>query len=484
MNSDYKLKYLKYKNKYITLKNELLVGGAPPMSFNNNNETIKKLEDLDSVKEILMKNLFSIGHFDKSRIIKSEKYDGDKLKEKINSFFTSAEYLLLLNSIITKGNMKKNLYDEILKKYKISIEDINKSLNIELKQILQKVSAIDKIQDPTKKEGLQKQINETISKSSKMYNAGTNMITYFNNYFQIFKTKSTDNTIGQKYEDYINNSVIKKISSLDLPLLYLYNVKCVDGGSIFEKGSGDYVEMKGELDGLILVKIDNEYWYPLIILEMKNNINLIMDDLDGVNKLLTEMSKLLGSGKKDLRVGKETYSVDMSGFANINFFYCVNNVFLDESNNYDLLNSNLIRELMNDPTVEYIKGLKNNDKFTSSQELSNYILSVVSSAGNEEIYNSKEEEDLKRKIANASKLLECDNVELTKGNFAELVKKTEGLKINPKISDPRIIVNESTDIAGKIGMDEIKRNIDTNSVKFIEFFANPNNKIIILSSRG
>lgn len=45
-----------------------------------------------------------------------------------------------------------------------------------------------------------------------MYNFGTIVITYFNNYFKIFKTKQFDNAIGQKYEDYINNNISKLLN--------------------------------------------------------------------------------------------------------------------------------------------------------------------------------------------------------------------------------------------------------------------------------
>jgi len=470
----FKSKYLKYKKKYINYKNKLLnlYGGRSEyyeviVEGYDESEIVKRIKD-EFLEKFIKRFIFS-----KEKIIMNQ--TENTVRTMINSFFINERYPLLLNSIIN-ANIGK-LYEDIKKIFGFNIEDIKKDV-IAIDGAIQGIeTGLTKAKGETppnevKIKKLEENMRQKLELKEQLinnYKLSMLIKILFTDFFKTCKDIQ-DNTHGIKYEEFINTLIKDKFTSLKLPILYLSNINCIsDDKSIFPPPPADnktkYSGMKGEIDGIILIKRGTS-WYPIMILEMKNNMELVLDDISSSQKLLDNFKSL--DGLKDIKVNDKIYKINLDGFKDIYFLYCINHMNLGEDSNFNFMNFEKIKTITQTDINKIIKDLPNKEKFISSMKLSDYILNTLEER---EFRDFSEEQELEQKKKELMDKKESSKEFVLPDPLIDI--KIKSIQVEqPLITRP--IMNASR----KVDFHKIYKNIEEEALKFNEFFHNPTHLIL------
>ena len=476
--NEYKYKYLKYKNKYINYKNKLLnLYGGKSEYYEIIVEGSDDSDIINKIKQGLIEFVFPI---EKINMNQNE----STVSTMINSFFLSGRYPKFLNSIINANIIK--LYEYLKEKYGFNIEKIYKDVKaidgaIEgIETGLKKAKETPAKETPAKETPVKKDSMSNEEKIKKLEESMCQKLELkeklINNYKlsmlinilfkDFFKTciDIQDNTLGVKYEEFVNTLIKERFTLLKLPILYLSNIDCATSDkSIFppplEAG------MKGEIDGIILIKRGTS-WYPIMILEMKNNMELVLDNINSSQKLLDNFKSL--NGEKDIKVNDKIYKINLDGFKDIYFLYCINHINVGEDSNFNFMNFEKIKTITQLDINKIIKDLPNKEKFISSMKLSDYVLDIFEDKDFRDFSEEQELEHKKKEL--------MDNKESSK-EFVLPVPLTD-IKIKSiQIEQPlrtRIITKTSE----KVDLRKIYMNVEEEACKFNDFFHNPKHLIL------
>jgi hypothetical protein len=465
----YKLKYLKYKKKYTNYKNNLLnLYGGRPESY----EVVVEESVESDISEIISHELIDRYIFRKERIIMDQ--EQSIINNMINNFFISNRYLQFINSIIN-SNIKK-IYDYILDKFGFNIENLKKEVDSLIGDIVGIRIGLEKARE-TNNEKRIKELEEKLcikmeNKEKFINNYKLSMLIkrLFMNFFKTYKDVQ-DNTLGERYEEFVNTLIKETFTRLKLPILYLCNINCISDKtsvSIFPQVPVDnkeiYQKMKAEIDGMILIK-RNKIWYPIMILEMKNNMELILKDFNKSKKLLEMLKEL--TGIKEITVDKKKFNINLDGFKDVYFLYCINNIKLQDSR-FHFTNFEKIKTIIQIDLNKIIKELPNNNKFISSMKLSNYVLDSLE---DNEYNDFSEEEEIKDKI---KELME--RKEETK--YYDLPDVLEDINIKSIQVEEELSTRPIMNAYTLVESTKIYEKVEEEASNFMEFFSNPKHLIL------
>ena len=340
-----KAKYNKLYNKYMLLK-ELHENKRPlNISLLTNNTITQYIEinNIDMIDCIRNKIKTYITDIYKSPEFKFGLGEDDEFSTHINTYFKH-HYIELINGMVISN--RKHFIHEILKSMNITI-DSNKSYNTivlekKISTIDSKINKYRKIIDTIGMIEGHKYINRittlleyidelTLNKKIIIF-----IINHINKYYKIYYNidrKPIDNTMkGKEVENIINSMIIKllqnKIDMMDIncDILYISNIDY--NKMIHNMDKNDNLNFKQELDGLICIKtidaMGQIYWYPVVIIESKVNLNLIYTDINKLNSLHTRLQ-----GIKNFTINYlenddvKQYNIIGTGFKSCDLYYCV-----------------------------------------------------------------------------------------------------------------------------------------------------------------
>ena len=426
---DYYEKYLKYRNKYTDLKDIFIkqkslsnrrrgVMNITIIQANNSidySDTIR----IDQIKNDINKFISD------SHITPEFKYglgdDNIYLKEHINKFF-KYKYIESINGIVIAN--RKHLIQNILNEMNIKI-DINSFNTIFLENkivtIDKKIKKIERILEGLyiiKKDRLLIFKNE-INKLIKQRTTILYIIDHINKNFKIFNSmpkKKGDmdgNMKGKNVEDIINCKIKKilsdNINNKNIPcdVMYISNIDYHSMNMGMDKKtpkniSADNMKYKQEIDGMICIKLSNNTWLPIIMLEIKTNINLIYND---INKLNLLYENLQAFENFNIICNNIMYTIVGDGFKNINIYYCVKEIDMSQGSNepnhnikfiYNnhyikfIYNNHYTKRIIYDSVMSSIKSkIDSIELFTDVEELNNYIMNILNGKEYNNLHLSK-----------------------------------------------------------------------------------------------
>ena len=279
-------------------------------SIENENNDKLKIKELEIKNSELEKKNFEYQSkiqdlITKQNIIKQEdsklKFEIKKLKLSINS---PGKVLSSLSNVI-KGDISKNIKNEILLKEKIELKEINEKLLLDISEKENEILYEEKI------DMLQKTISELYEKISDCKN----------------ELKDTQDELNKKIKEYKkieeNKNIISKYSLLKLEFeQYKKNIeknKNID--DLQKEKQKDLVKINKNLEERI-IKIENNFSELLkkgnitvkeindidLYLELNNNLRLeIMEMQDKNDKFEKKYEELLNEGKADYKKLEEKY---------------------------------------------------------------------------------------------------------------------------------------------------------------------------------
>jgi uncharacterized protein (UPF0335 family) len=342
------------------------VGGGMPSSIvyscNEENPVIDVTAGFVPIKSLIDTLTFNVND--------NIKFNNDEstIKQIINEFVNSIMYIDVINSNINKNI--NNIYDDLKGVYNFDKDFVRKLI-----KSYDDFSTLRTLPDvnPKMYESKKREYKNFYTK----YKILMEIHRIYDGFFE--KQKKRDySKHGQSYEDAVNQFFITELQKLNIPILYCVNVKYNEIVGNDPKVPAP-LNVKGEIDGLILLKTTDEVWYPICILEMKNNINLIMDDIIGSANLLGKLAKLADLEPiKNVTIGNRDLKIDFDGFKNIGFNYCVNNINLLDKK-FEIMNSTNIRGLTTKYLVDNkIDKISDKDKFYTFAQLSRYVIDKLS----------------------------------------------------------------------------------------------------------
>ena len=370
------------------------------ININNTSLPINK----ESVVEITNKinKLLEIIHI-KKKVINHD-LSKDKLLKKFENFF-EFNYILQnkLNSVIKTNinNLNTILSNQQLSKLLISI---NKKLEI------LRTSKNDKLIQSINSEF------DNIKSNLNNYILNSILIKKYSDISCVINIKE-DNTIGAKTEENINTEIIELLKKN----FNTYNFIYIQNYNIEQKLINEDIKgkkIKKELDGIICIKVTDDsgtYYHPLFIIETKNNLSLIIDNLEQVNNFsATTLSlknpddfmnngiKILFDKFKDAKFifclpSKSEYDLTHLNKIQISLFYIISN-FIDQIKFDDIYDINLFTKYFYD-----CLKLKLDDKFT--QEKLNELQKTYSQKINQSDIIENESEYIKNKITEYEKYI-------------------------------------------------------------------------------
>ena len=325
--------------------------------------------------------------------------DNIDLINHINNFFKH-KYVESINGNIIAN--RKNLIQDILSKLNISFDTHTFNTIILEKKIFaidKKLKKFQKIIDINNNYNNNitirihriKLLTANINKLIEQKNILLYIIDFINKNYKIFNTPpikrhlDDGNTVGKNVEDIINNK-IKKIlqdninnNNIICDVMYISNLDYhrmmvgMNTSYIFN----DCMKFKQEIDGLICIKLSDDTWYPIIIIETKTNINLIYTDINKLNALYDRLqffdNFIIGDNNN-------IYTIVGKGFKNINMFYCVREIdnMIDGKYIKFIYNNHYTRRTIYDIIMSEIKSkIQNIDLFNDVEELNNYIMNIL-----------------------------------------------------------------------------------------------------------
>ena len=279
-------------------------------SIENENNDKLKIKELEIKNSELEKKNFEYQSkiqdlITKQKIIKQEdsnlKFEIKKLKLSINS---PGKVLSFLNNVI-KGDISKNIKNEILLKEKIELKEINEKLLLDISEKENEILYEEKI------DMLQKTISELYEKISDCKN----------------ELKDTQDELNKKIKEYKkieeNKNIISKYNLLKLEFeQYKKNIeknKNID--DLQKEKQKDLVKINKNLEERI-IKIENNFSELLkkgnitvkeindidLYLELNKNLRLeIMEMQDKNDKFEKKYEELLNEGKADYKKLEEKY---------------------------------------------------------------------------------------------------------------------------------------------------------------------------------
>ena len=405
-------KYIKYKTKYNLLYNNLKGNRQNNVGINllqNSNKHIQSIDvnDTNTINNITTNIKKYITEYNLSPKYKFN-IDDDMLQGIINNHF-KYKYIESLNGIII--SVRQNLIKDALMKLNIDLKmnSINTlTLNSRINKININLTKLHRILDVNTRHNLDcnklQLLRNSINVLEKEKQIMIYLYNYINKYFKIFeidKQPQSGQLTGKQVETLITNKIINvlqdKVSQniIKCDILYISNI---DYNKIVhcmkKKIINNDIYFKQEIDGLVCIRLSNDTWLPIIILELKKNINLVYTDISKLNSLHCKLEEL-----DDFTIcdGTSEYNISSGSFKQCNLFYCVNEInnliekdyiMFDETN---YRSKNIIFEII----MNEIKcKLENVNYFTNIEEVDNYIVNIMN---DNSLINQKYDEYIKNK---------------------------------------------------------------------------------------
>ncbi len=371
LDQDYKLLYYKYKTKYINMKKRLeltdknfktnmiqMVGGVQDcfIQYINNDKPIIYGDNIELIQNEIMKILKQKYLFDKSRI--DYTYDDSHIISSISHFFKN-QYIDYISHILLNNqkNLKKEIEDLLKMHGSIDLKNLYTNLLI----------SIDHYNSDKTPKNKKKLLDEL-----QKYKIAEYVITKFDDVF-VRLIKIQDQKIGERNEENINSKIIQKLATLNAPILYMTNIQYQLLDPIIENNQGKF---KKEIDSVIFVKNAENVWVPVVIIESKNNMNLVLDDIYNYNALLLKLDVLDGNREMNVKNKdtneNETVNINLSNFRNCKGLYCINNIQLSNEK-FLFINSQLIQREIGFMIQTIIKSCNNNEMFTTYKKLNKHL---------------------------------------------------------------------------------------------------------------
>jgi len=358
----------------------------------NKKYNINDINNIDKIKNII-KSIITENYISPEFQYGSGENNSDLINH-INKFFKH-KYIESINGIVIFN--RKIFIQTILDKMGIEIDTSTFNtivLENKINTIDRKIKKLQKIIETHGKYITVYRfsvLNDTIANFIKQKTILLYIVDFINKNYKIFnscpsKKYDDGNISGRKVEADINNKIIKLLkdniisNKINCDIMYISNLdyhNMLIGMNHSSNLLNDSMNFKQEIDGLICIKLSDDSWLPIIMIETKTNINLIYNDISKLNSLHDRLHLFDNFVITDTN---NIYTITGSGFKNIDIFYCVAEIndLIDGKYIQFIYNNHHFKRVIYDILMTEIKSKINNiDMFNDVEELNNYIMNIL-----------------------------------------------------------------------------------------------------------